>query len=81
MDWQPIDTAPTNGEILVFRSDSGPFIARWAWMGEVVPKDRNGDPVEDFDEEHEGWWSDAYGWQEGSECPTHWMPLPKAPDA
>jgi hypothetical protein len=33
------------------------------------------------DYEHEGWWSDVYGWQDGDETPTHWMPLPDGPNA
>lgn len=78
--WKDIESAPKNGtEILVWRRDASVFIVRWEWAGDVVPKDRSGDPIEDYDEEFHGWWSDAYGWQQGIDTPTHWMPLPPPP--
>jgi hypothetical protein len=58
-------------EVLVWRVDSGPFIAQL-----VAPCD-----VPDADDESDDlrWLADAYGWQEGSEKPTHWQSLPQGP--
>lgn len=78
--WKPIETAPKDGtEVLAFRPDQGVFIARWAWMEEVVPRDQNGDPIEDYDDSFADWWHDAWGWLERELAPTHWQPLPAAP--
>lgn len=76
--WQPIETAPKWKEVLVWREDSGPFIAKL-----IAPEDLADEEVEAYsweDPSRPEWLSDAYGWQEGSERPTHWMPLPQAPD-
>jgi hypothetical protein len=61
--WQPIETAPKDGTILVFRmADSGPFYQLAQWV--VLPRRKgrwtcsNGDWVDDV---------------------THWMPLPEPP--
>ena len=77
--WQPIETAPKNAEVLVWREDSGPFIAKFTDPYEVIPVEEMERENMEFPDDFEEWYSDAYGWQEGSERPTHWMPLPPPP--
>lgn len=82
MSWKPISTAPKDGtEINGYRPDHGVFTFRWAFMEEMVPKDSNGDPAEDYDDTFAWWWHDRWGWMEGDLTPTHWMPLPPAPES
>ena len=79
-EWQPIETAPKNGDELIgYRPDQGVFVFRWALMEEIVAKDMHGDPIEDYDEDQADWWHDRWGWMEDDLVPTHWMPLPPAP--
>ena len=80
--WQPMNTAPKDGtEILVWRDDSGSFIARHTDGYGVIPEhEQDEEWCTEETLEHEGWWSDAYGRQEGPETPTHWMPIPTGPD-
>lgn len=78
-EWQPIATAPRHAEVLVWRDDSGPFIAKLVTPDAVIsPEEMEREGLE-FPDDFEEWFSDAYGWQEGSERPTHWMPLPAPP--
>ena len=80
-DWQPIESAPKHTEVLVWREDSGPFIAKLTTPdGAMTDQEIERDNIE-FPEDFEEWWSDGYGWQEGSEKPTRWMPLPLDPVA
>ena len=77
--WKPIEEAPKSTEVLVWREDAGAFIAKLVEPCEVITDvelERMGYP---FPDDYEEWWSDAYGWQEGSEKPTHFMLLPKGP--
>jgi hypothetical protein len=67
--WQPIETAPREGVILVSEGEKYPDIAWWvSAIGET-----------------QGYWSngetDAYGDAAAPLQPTHWMPLPAAPVA
>lgn len=78
-DWNPIETAPRNTEVLVWRSDSGVFIARLATPDAVFSDAEMEREELEFPDDFEEWWCDAYGWQEGAEKPTHWMPLPPPP--
>lgn len=62
--WQPIDTAPSDQEILVYTRSWGPIVASYSeefgeWLSRMQV------PVSIKDEE---------------ELPTHWQPLPPAPD-
>lgn len=78
--WKPIETAPRHTEVMVWREDSGPFIAKLTTPDAVMTDDeleRMG--ADTFPGDYEEWYSDAYGWQEGSERPTYWQPLPAAP--
>ncbi len=81
-EWQPIDTAPKDGvELLGWREDCGIILMRY-----TAPIDFLTDAeLEELDEES----AEAYDWfaadfiagcrMDGSETPTHWMPLPEAP--
>lgn len=79
-EWQPIETAPKHKEVLVWREDSGPFIAKLIAPEDYVPAELV-DVSSWEDPSRPEWLSDAYGWQEGSERPTHWQPLPAPPCA
>ena len=77
--WMPIETAPKHTEVLVWREDSGPFIAKLTDPSGAIPDDE----IEQcsFPDDFEEWFSDAWGWQEGDLRPTHWQPLPADPSA
>ena len=63
-DWQPIETAPKDQEILVYTRPWGPIVAS-------------------FSEEFGEWLSRMQvpvSIKEKDELPTHWQPLPAAPD-
>lgn len=73
LGWQPIETAPRDGtEVLLFlgapynKTEKARWFVPWAnWQTGDLPTDPDG-------EEYHGI---------GSKCPTHWMPLPEAPNA
>ena len=75
--WQPIETAPKHKEVLVWRKDSGCFIAQLTTPSDIL-SERELEGC-DFPDDFEAWFSWGAGWQEGSEMPTHWMPLPPEP--
>ena len=77
--WLPIESAPKHTEVLVWREDSGPFIAQFSTPEGVLPTDVLEKMGDSFGDDFEEWYSEAYGWQEGSEKPTHWQPLPPGP--
>jgi hypothetical protein len=72
MNWQPIETAPRNGELRIIIAE--------IINGVIV--DLDFDAV--FEQEQESWempqpywvWTSAFG---RIENPTHWIPLPKPP--
>ena len=71
-EWQPIETAPKDGRLILATNDFGGMVL--CWWG----KDYN-------DESYEGWLSgDGDGYSTGLYYsplnPTHWMPLPKPPE-
>lgn len=66
--WRPLDTAPHDGTaILLFSPDAADpqvMIGFWTdWDGDTEP----------------GSWTDAWTMQEIDAWPTHWLPLPPAP--
>lgn len=58
-------------EVIVWRHDSGPFLAKRIAYCDVPEAESDSDEI--------AWFADQYGWQEGSEEPTHWMYPPAAP--
>ncbi len=64
IDWQPIETAPKNRDIIL---TDGKLVSQGGWISDL-----------DQGAEYEGqigmagWWSVA-----GVEKPTHWTPLPE----
>lgn len=85
MEWQPIDTAPKDGrELLAWREDAGVMLIRWTSPIEFMTTDELEAQSSDDND-----WMDKEDWfcsdficgvrLEGSEVPTHWMPLPAPP--
>lgn len=81
MDWQPIETAPKNGTVvLIYRKIEAEYAAEgWAEgskPGEMlcVWEARWCEP--DFSE---GYWADPGDMGRVMDDPTHWMPLPSPP--
>ena len=70
--WQPIETAPTKGRIMLHRPTSG--------MSEPDIGDFDNDC---YAKKPRPYWSSERRWMGVSWCrthtPTHWMPLPKPP--
>lgn len=84
--WLPIESAPKDGtEILAWRSDCGPFLARWTCIDELrTTSDKDRDELDEdvlFAKDWFGGDSEGNFRADGSEPPTHWMPLPKPPAA
>lgn len=72
MNWQPIETAPKNQEILLYCPRRG--VVRGRWSDEIYA--RYPKPYWTHDRER------LFGVHETREDqPTHWMPLPEAPNA
>ncbi len=73
-DWQPIETAPKDGRLMLLWDASNPdgyVVARWA------RDDRRPGPFGPF-----VWLSGhvRYGERLAEQIPTHWMPLPAPPE-
>jgi hypothetical protein len=82
--WMPIETAPKDGaEILGWREDCGPILIRYTSCDAFLTQRE----IEEMDEEtlfQQDWFAADFirgSRLEGSELPTHWMPLPPAPMA
>jgi hypothetical protein len=79
--WQPIETAPKERELLLFRADAGIFTGIWTSFSSFATQGE----CDICDEDvlfSEGWFYGDYrncGRLEGSEEPTHWMELPLVP--
>jgi hypothetical protein len=77
--WQLIETAPNDGTKVLIVNDEGEidvagYIEQWSEHVEFVRKAKDGDVYRTLREECGYWDTDtAY-------CPTHWMPLPPAPN-
>lgn len=79
MKWQPIETAPKDGTKVLIVNDEGAidvagYFEQWNESKEFVRTAKDGDVYRTLREECGYWCTDtAY-------CPTHWMPLPEAPN-
>ena len=79
MEWQSIETAPKDGtKVLIVNGDGAidvaEYVEQWNERDEWVRKAKDGDVYRTVREECGYWDTDtAY-------CPTHWMPLPVAPN-
>lgn len=88
MEWQPIDTAPKTGRtiLLGYRNSHGNWrTMRGQWFSkEAIAEEW--EAIEDYDnpEELEGWHETSVEADDVPNCwatkPTHWMPLPEAPN-
>lgn len=70
MEWQPIETAPKNERVIIAEYSKPKWDEdgdHWSWTVEAA----------EWSEHAKAWMSDE-GW---SKSPTHWMPLPKPPNA
>jgi len=79
--WQPIETAPKDGtEVLGYRKDAHIFLMRWTSPESFCTDDELG-ALGDSGYVESWFYADfvAGGRLEGSEVPTHWMPLPEGP--
>jgi len=77
-DWQPIETAPTDGrEILGLFLSGGIWCVRIMWY--YTKEDYDLLQPEGTIEENVGWWSMISSVSQHYVKPTHWIPLPEYP--
>lgn len=71
MEWQPIETAPRDGQ----------EVDLW---GQFLPEGPTGRRIPECKMLGQGWYTRGeYGWQSLADIgfkPTHWLPLPKGPN-
>ncbi len=86
MEWQPIETAPKTGRtiLLGYRNSHGNWrTMRGQWFSQEAINETWEEP-EDC-EGLEGWYETSVEADDVPNCwatePTHWMPLPEAPNA
>lgn len=90
--WQPIKSAPRNKNVLLFyKLNTQNFMVIGRYVTKFYEEQREDTDWCDYDEETdryympEGWVENIENWEEYS-CvaldrePTHWMPLPCAPE-
>lgn len=80
-EWQSIETAPKDGtEVIGYRKDAGVFLIRWT-SPESFCTDEELGALGDSGYVESWWYADfvAGGRLEGSEVPTHWMPMLNGP--
>lgn len=83
-DWLPMEIAPKDGrEILAWRRDLGVLLVQWTSMVEFMSdREIEESGLDEVTTETEDWFFADFvagGRLEGSEAPTHWMPLPDGP--
>jgi hypothetical protein len=73
-DWQPIETAPKDGQYIIGIASPCTVPVIVTWQGKWIDKDP--DDFDGHDEPDEAWknYWDCYDYK-----PTHWMPLPEPP--
>jgi len=81
--WREIETAPKDGtEILVWREDCGILLARWDVPENFLTESECEKMGAESAEQYDWFYADFVegGRLDGSEIPTHWMPLPFMPN-
>lgn len=78
-EWNPIETAPENTDVLVVRGDKNHDygVDRFEWKTrseERLVREQGNRRTYETEEWKEQEWSNGWGW-------THWMPLPAPPDS
>ena len=73
-EWQPIETAPRDKEIIGLFTNGGIECVRLLWYMSKKDAIDYGQGIED-----EGWWSMRSSVTDEMVEPTHWIPLPKLP--
>ena len=84
-EWKPMETAPKDGtEILGCRDDCGVLLVRWTCLDNfMTATELNEIEISEEDSGAEDWFYADFcegGRLEGTEVPTHWMPLPEPPE-
>ena len=81
MEWQPIDTAPTDGSkvLIYWHGNNTPFISVAVWRGDKSPdfpwrSAETGSAMGGFGQCHAE--QKDQTWKQGA---THWMPMPAPP--
>lgn len=72
MEWQPIETAPKDADVLLYCPERG--VVRGAWRDDKYSTK----PRPYWTNDRESLWGKT--WTRADQ-PTHWMPLPEAPNA
>jgi hypothetical protein len=73
-EWQTIETAPEDEELLVLRRDGGMHVARVSGF-----TNKFGILSADFGNASCSFFFPVSGDYSGDDAPTHWMPLPSLP--
>lgn len=73
MDWNPIETAPRNGDVVLLTAGGKVYAAYWNLAPKAFGADKKY-PWTLLDETN-----GLNGWEDGKYGPTHWAPLPTPP--
>lgn len=79
MDWQPIETAPRNGTVILLSRGHDVYAGWWSgsdnWPWWII------DDTKESDEVMPGFIEPNGLKDEGQLAPRYWMPLPKGPES
>jgi hypothetical protein len=84
MNWQPIETAPKDGTVIMLCRGERVTMGEWIEGTDTVEMDYHGttgEPVGYPDEDDFAFWTSYDGGFNEDAPPTHWSPIPKAPEA